>query len=147
MKYELTMLKKGMETFEQVIKAYAFLMSVNNINEVDLYNTFNIPESAESFGAYVNDDILEISYDQYYLKLSHNLIEFYKNEECGVFDEYDEEILIFSVQNPNDIINEETFFQASTVADLSGIEDGAEWFIVANRCYAEVMDFMESDDV
>lgn len=143
-KYDLKMYKLGFETFSDIISAYRFLMSVGNLHEVPLFHDFNIKDSVgneQDFGAYYENGEVTIYFCDTRIVVSTDKLTFL------VTDDSDNDTEIFEIKNPNDIINEETFFQANTVADLSDIENGPEWFTTIMNCYANVSDFLESDDV
>lgn len=142
-KYDLKMLKRGMMEFKNIMNAFQYLMDVGAIYELDLYNEFCTKDDAgnpQDFSVRIDNDLIEMYFMSAGLRVTTEELIFI------VEDNEDREYEIFRVQNPNEINNEESFFQASTLNDLTDLE-GHEWFTTIMDCYASVMDFMESDDV
>lgn len=145
-KYDLKMIQRGFETLRNVMKAYEYLMEVGAISEVDLYNEYNVKDDAgneHDFSATIGNGNIEIEFlDGNLCVTSERIVYSVWDEDAG----YTIKCIKFEIPNPNEINNDESFFQASTLYDLSDV-DGYEWFTTIMNCYAEVMDFMESDDV
>lgn len=142
-KYDLKMLKRGMIEFKNIMNAFQYLMDVGAIDELDLYNEFNSKDEAgnpQDFTVHIENDLIEMYFMYSGLRVTADELIFI------VEDDEDKEYEIFRVKNPNEINNEESFFQASTLSDLTDVE-GHEWFTTIMDSYASVMDFMESDDV
>lgn len=141
-KYDLKMLKRGMIEFKNIIGAYQYLMDVGAISEVDLYNEYCTKDDAgnpQDFSATIGSEHIEITFMDSMLSVMHNRLVY----EIANDDGY---LLVLDIKNPNEINNEESFFQATTLYDLTDIEDYT-WFTTIMDGFASVMDFMESDDV
>lgn len=142
-KYDLKMLKRGMIEFKNIIGAFAYLMDVGAISEIDLYNEFSVKDDAgnpQDYTVSIDGNLIELFFIRSGIRVTSDELIFV------IEDDNDKEHEIFVVQNPNEINNEESFFQASTLSDLTDVE-GHEWFTTIMNCHAEVIDFMESDDV
>ena len=143
-KYDLKMIKRGMQEFKNIIGAFSYLMDVGAIGDVDLYNEYCVKDDAgnpQDFSVNVDGDQIILYF------MSTGIIVINDSLSFVAYDDNDKEYVIFEVQNPNDITNEESFFQANTLYDLTDIEEGHVWFTTIMDCYAAVMDFLESDDV
>lgn len=141
-KYDLKMLKRGMIELKNIIAAYQYLMDVGAIGEVDLYNEYCTRDEAgnpQDFTTTIGSEHIEITFMDSMLYVTHNRLVY------GITND-DEHLLVLDIKNPNEINNDESFFQASTLYDLTDIE-GYKWFTTIMDGYASVMDFMESDDV
>lgn len=143
-KYDLKMIKRGMQEFRNIIGAFAYLMDVGAIGDVDLYNEYSVKDDAgnpQDFSVTIEDKQITLYFADAGIFVEKDSLAFVLN------DDEDREYVIFDVKNPNDITNEESFFQASTIYDLTDVEEGHLWFTTIMDCYAVVMDFMESDGV
>lgn len=141
-KYDLKMLKRAMMELKNIIGAYQYLMDVGAICEVDLHNEYYTRDEAgnpQDFSTAIGSEHIEITFMDSMLSVMHNRLVY------GITND-DEYLLVLDIKNPNEINNDESFFQASTLYDLTDIE-GYEWFTTIMDSYASVMDFMESDDV
>lgn len=141
-KYDLKMVQRGMMEFKNIIGAYAYLMSVGAITDIELYNEYFTKDDAgnlQDFAANIGSEHIEIIFMDSILSVMHNRLVY----EIANDDGY---LLVLDIKNPNEINNDESFFQASTIYDLTDIE-GYEWFTTIMDGYASVMDFMESDNV
>lgn len=142
-KYDLKMIDRSFKEFRNIIGAFAYLMDVGAINEIDLYSTYSTKDDAgnpQDFSADIDDNGIDLYFDNVMLSVNTDRMIYKRVGD----DDYE---VVWDIERPNEISNDESFFQASTLYDLNDIEGGYVWFTTIMNCYAEIMDFMESDDV
>lgn len=141
-RYNIKMIQRGFDVFKNIIAAYRFLMEVDNLSELDLCNDFCIIDDAgnrNTASATIDDDRIIFSFDAAGVIVDNNELIY---SEC-LYDDSGHKIK-FIVKNPKFIVNEETFFQASMLYDLSDVKS-YEWFVTIMQTYDFVMDFMKMD--
>lgn len=139
--------KKSLPTLLEVMKCSVYLYSVGVNSTIPTYEEFNITDSdgsevkiAFSFGDWEQHYTLELhSYNcNSYLYIEKNHISFCDD----VRDDF--RIEMFRIDNPRSITTEEDFFQATTVHDLSTLNNDLEFLPLVMKTFDEIEEMVRS---
>lgn len=127
----------------EIYKCNAYLTKVGVNSELSTYEEFNIiNENNEKVRIYWSSildkdtDILSIelysSICDSFILIQNNYIMFSDYSNCEL------SVVMFEIDNPRILVDDESYFQASTVHDLSTLDDDREFIPLAMKCFDEI---------